>query len=300
MMQTLYTFLLTAAIACPLAAQTPIGQQGNASYYNDKYIGARTSNGEAYTGTEFTAAHLSFPFGSLVKITSPTTQKSVVVRINDRLSDKSILVINLSMAAAKVIGLDKKGREIVDIELVKNFPLGEWHDEPVAYSAATKRANAEPTETAPEDTRMVRPTLKVGKLAAKKLQPDPPIATIVTADTTVSVTNTAPPTFGLRKITHSEVTIEAKGYAVQIAAMSTYNAALTVVNKLQLENKIADVLIAQSKAAVATDNLFLVFVGPFSDEKKAMQYAKNCKANGSDAFVVNLAKLNPLLEPAHP
>ena len=162
-MQKIYTtLLLTTCLfgsvykAC--LAQTPITQSGNGSYYNDKYIGARTANGEKYDAKDFTAAHLTFPYGSLVKISSPTTQKSVVVRINDRLSPQSPLAINLSMAAAKIIGLDKRGRDVVEIELVKNFPLGEWREQATAYSTATQRADNGSTETG--DTTITEDTLQ--------------------------------------------------------------------------------------------------------------------------------------------
>src|ERR1043166_2876764 len=56
------------------------GMSGVASVYS----GGRTANGEHASAGGLTAAHRSLPFGTLVKVTNRRSQRSVVVRINDR------------------------------------------------------------------------------------------------------------------------------------------------------------------------------------------------------------------------
>lgn len=83
----------------------PIGfvQSGVASYYDDSFAGEKTSNGEVYDPTAFTAAHPSLPFGTWVTVTGPSG--SVSVRINDRGPFVGGRIIDLSRAAAEAIGL---------------------------------------------------------------------------------------------------------------------------------------------------------------------------------------------------
>ena len=86
-----------------------IKKQGKASFYADKFVGRKTANGETFSNNDFTAAHKSLPFNSLVRVTNPENNKTTVVRINDRGPHIKGRVIDLSKAAAKKIGLDFQG-----------------------------------------------------------------------------------------------------------------------------------------------------------------------------------------------
>lgn len=86
-----------------------IRQQGKASFYADKFVGRKTANGEIFSNNDFTAAHKTLPFNSLVRVTNPENNKTTVVRINDRGPHIKGRVIDLSKAAAKKIGLDFQG-----------------------------------------------------------------------------------------------------------------------------------------------------------------------------------------------
>ncbi len=55
-----------------------------ASWYGPRFHGRLTANGEIYDQNAYTAAHKSLRFGTLLRITNPRTNKSVIVRINDR------------------------------------------------------------------------------------------------------------------------------------------------------------------------------------------------------------------------
>ena len=55
-----------------------------ASYYGKKHHGKKTASGEIFDMNKSTAAHKKLKFGTIVKVTSIATNKSVLVRINDR------------------------------------------------------------------------------------------------------------------------------------------------------------------------------------------------------------------------
>ncbi len=79
-------------------------ESGMASIYHDR----RTASGEAFLPHRLTAAHRSLPFGALVRVTSPRTGRSAIVRINDRGPFVKGRIIDLSPAAAASIGLTKQ------------------------------------------------------------------------------------------------------------------------------------------------------------------------------------------------
>ena len=98
-----------------------------ASWYGPRFHGKLTANGEIYDQMAFTAAHKSLKFGTLLKITNPQNQKSVIVRINDRGPYIRGRQLDLSKAAALQIGLYQKGVQKVEVEQVSlkgvNFPV---------------------------------------------------------------------------------------------------------------------------------------------------------------------------------
>jgi rare lipoprotein A len=103
--------------ATPAATRTIAG--GSASYYAAKFEGRPTASGERYRAAQLTAAHRSLPFGSLVRVTNPTTGKSVTVRVNDRGPFTAGRVIDVSRAAAEELGLIARGHAPVELELIE-------------------------------------------------------------------------------------------------------------------------------------------------------------------------------------
>lgn len=90
--------------------------QGYASFYSHEFAGRKTANGERFNPQALTAAHKSLRFNSLVRVTNLKNNRSVIVRINDRGPFVHGRVIDLSLAAAKV--LDINGVAPVNIELL--------------------------------------------------------------------------------------------------------------------------------------------------------------------------------------
>ena len=104
MRKLLLTLGFFSAIA--LAPTVALAKSGWASYYT---CCKTTANGERYNKMGLTAAHRSYKFGTRVKVTNLKTGKSVVVRINDRGPFVKGRIIDLSLGAARVIGLSKSG-----------------------------------------------------------------------------------------------------------------------------------------------------------------------------------------------
>ena len=90
---------------------------GIASYYAAKFHGRRTASGEIFNTNAMTAAHLTLPFGTKLKVTNLKNGQSVVVRVNDRGPHVRGRIIDLSVAAAKKIGLVHAGTTRVKLEV---------------------------------------------------------------------------------------------------------------------------------------------------------------------------------------
>ncbi len=93
--------------------------QGVVSYYAHDFNGKQTSNGETFDMNDLTAAHRNFPFGTKVKVTNLENNKSVVVRVNDRGPFVEGRIMDLSLAAAKVIDLIKTGTTQARLEVLQ-------------------------------------------------------------------------------------------------------------------------------------------------------------------------------------
>lgn len=103
------------------ATAPPSGQAiggGEASYYGNELAGRPTASGERFQPTALTAAHRTLPFGSRVRVTNQRTGRSVIVRINDRGPFAKNRVIDLSLGAARQIGLASSGVAPVRLELL--------------------------------------------------------------------------------------------------------------------------------------------------------------------------------------
>jgi rare lipoprotein A len=92
---------------------------GIASWYGPGFHGKKTASGERFDQDGLTAAHCCWPLGLRARVTLLSTQKSVVVRINDRMPpNKKGRVLDLSRGAARRIGLIGPGIGRVRIEVL--------------------------------------------------------------------------------------------------------------------------------------------------------------------------------------
>ena len=90
-----------------------------ASYYAKDFHGKRTSNGERFNMNDYTCAHKSLPFGTILRVTNLANGKTVDVRVNDRGPFVASREIDLSKAAAIKLGRIGSGTTKVKLEIVK-------------------------------------------------------------------------------------------------------------------------------------------------------------------------------------
>jgi rare lipoprotein A len=108
------------ADAKPLATET-----GLASWYGPPYHNRRGSNGEVYNMNAMTAAHRTFPLGSIVRVTNIKTGHTALVRITDRGPFIPGRIVDLSLAAAHKLDVWLPGVAEVKVELMESgAPLG--------------------------------------------------------------------------------------------------------------------------------------------------------------------------------
>ncbi|WP_044041825.1 septal ring lytic transglycosylase RlpA family protein [Caballeronia insecticola] len=103
----------------PITAGPNIGnfeQNGKASWYGRMFHGRKTASGEKFNMNAMTAAHRTLPLASWVRVTNEANHKTVVVKINDRGPYVRGRVIDLSYAAAAVLGMRGAGTQKVKIE----------------------------------------------------------------------------------------------------------------------------------------------------------------------------------------
>ncbi|MBP1629830.1 MAG: RlpA-like protein [Bacteroidetes bacterium] len=95
-----------------------------ATYYHDKFVNRKTSTGELFSQTKYTAAHKTIPLNTLVKVTNKKNGRSIIVRINDRCKKKG--VIDLTLVAAKRIQMIESGSIPVKVEVISNDYYDIW------------------------------------------------------------------------------------------------------------------------------------------------------------------------------
>ena len=102
----------------PAGLESAAFVDGVASYYGREHHGKKTANGEIFDMNKLTAAHRSLSFGSQVKVTNLSNQRSVIVRINDRGPYYQGRIIDLSLAAAERLEMVKAGITKVKLEVL--------------------------------------------------------------------------------------------------------------------------------------------------------------------------------------
>ncbi|HEX4637303.1 MAG TPA: septal ring lytic transglycosylase RlpA family protein [Rhizomicrobium sp.] len=91
-------------------------QTGIASFYGHAHDGNPTANGKHFDHRDFTAAHRSLPFGTLVRVTNLSNGRAVTVQITDRGPHIQRRVIDVSLAAARALRMQAKGLTRVRVE----------------------------------------------------------------------------------------------------------------------------------------------------------------------------------------
>jgi len=119
---SIFLLITLFAFSFPGFAETqdiPMLFYGEASWYGEQFQGKQTASGEIYDMNSLSAAHKSLPFGTRVRVTNLENNKEVVVRVNDRGPFTPGRVLDLSLAAAKLLGFAEQGTAKVEARVVE-------------------------------------------------------------------------------------------------------------------------------------------------------------------------------------
>jgi rare lipoprotein A len=92
-------------------------QRGIASWYGTEYEGKPTASGELFNPADMTAAHPSLPFGTMLRVTNTLNNREVIVRVNDRGPFINTRILDVSLAAARVLDIINTGTAPVVVDL---------------------------------------------------------------------------------------------------------------------------------------------------------------------------------------
>ena len=98
------------------AAVVTDAKRGVAGWYHAAFEGRQTANGERFSNDAMTCAHLTYPFGTRLRVTNVRNGKSVVVRVNDRGPFHRSRHIDLTKRAAAELGFMHQGLTTVTME----------------------------------------------------------------------------------------------------------------------------------------------------------------------------------------
>ena len=113
-------------------------ENGTGVYYADALNGQRTAFGEVYRIDGYSAAHKTYPLGTVIRVTNLENNRTINVRVNDRIAANSRDIVSLSKAAAQQIGLVEAGRSRVRVEKIGFAPAD-------PYAADSPYASAPPS-----------------------------------------------------------------------------------------------------------------------------------------------------------
>ena len=114
-----FTFVILMFLKSSLLAAQVYKNGVTASYYAEDFHGKRTSNGERFNMNDYTCAHKSLPFGTILRVTNLANGKTCDVRVNDRGPFVETREIDLSKAAAVKLDMIGTGTAKVKLEIVK-------------------------------------------------------------------------------------------------------------------------------------------------------------------------------------
>jgi rare lipoprotein A len=240
-------------------AQVGFTQEGLASYYANEFEGRTTASGERFSHKKATCAHMSIPFGALVKITNLENNATAIVRVNDRGPFVPDRIIDVSQSVAERLGMIGKGPVKVSIEVVDNNGYSIQKSEQVEQ---TKKAETPVVVAQPKvekETSETKKTETTEKIEEKKK--DSELFTL--------------------KVEASEI----KGFSIQIGSYKE------LVNVLRIAADIQSSTKKETRVQVITingDKIYRLMVGSFSNRKEAETAKEKIAKIYKDCFIVEL------------
>tara|TARA_R110002074_G_scaffold37052_3_gene100808 strand:+ start:1175 stop:2194 length:1020 start_codon:yes stop_codon:yes gene_type:complete len=240
---------------------------GYASWYGEELAGNLTANGEIYNPQGISAAHKTLPLPSYVEVTALETGRTILVRVNDRGPFANDRLIDLSLGAARQLGIDRDGVSGVRVRKVNpneqeravlrmGSPAAERIATPDSLLAILRKNLA----------KLPRPQAPVSQAAAPAYSPpavgavNRPVAKKAngTRDGRFIVEGPGRPVSAESSVGNNYVGGLPGSYVVQVAAFSDKSRADTLAGK-----------IGAKVMADRTRTIWRVRYGPFASEQEA-------------------------------
>jgi rare lipoprotein A len=249
-----------------LMGQTGYVQEGKASFYADKFEGRTTASGERYSHSRSTCAHLTLPFGTLVRVTNLANNESLVVRVNDRGPFVPNRIIDLSRSAAEKLGFIQYGIADVKIEAIEGE--GDSTGPPVATSYTNSKPKDVSRPKPQPQPKKVEETPQKQVQEVKRPSPTEIISSSEVELYSIDVTRQRP-----------------GGFTIQIGSYKE------LANLLRIADDLKTSLKKEVKVQVATINgekVYRLMLGEFSSRRDAEAYQPKAAQLYPDCFIVEL------------
>jgi rare lipoprotein A len=135
-----------SAVPLPLPTHKYSWRQiGLASWYGQQFQGRTTANGVRFDMNELSCAHRTLPLGTWVRVTNLRNHKWVVLRVNDRGPVPETRIVDLSSAAAHLLGMHRQGIARVRLDVIDPQQAADaiWLEHLHTLHAATQAAQAQ-------------------------------------------------------------------------------------------------------------------------------------------------------------
>lgn len=246
-----------------LAQVTDFVQEGKASFYADKFEGRTTASGERYSHKKSTCAHLSLPFGTLLKVTNLANNRSAVVRVNDRGPFVPDRIVDLSRSVAERLDFVQNGVTQVKIETINN--QGEQlMDQPETL----------PKQLQKQQTQLVSNN-QINNQTQRPSAPNPE------AKQKADAQNSINSEFFEVKSTK----IDPSGYTVQIASYKELVSVLRIAAEVE---KALNQKVQVQVTSLKGERIYRIMAGNFANANDARKFKEKASKIYHDCFVVQL------------
>ncbi len=109
------------------SSDTNSSMTGTASWYGNEFNNRKTASGKPFDQDALMAAHRTLPFGTLLRVTNLTNNKSCIVEITDRGPFVKHRIIDVSRGAAQELGFSNNGTAQVSLEVIAPANLAYLH-----------------------------------------------------------------------------------------------------------------------------------------------------------------------------
>lgn len=264
-----FTLLLVPTIGIGQSGYT---QEGKASFYADKFEGRTTASGERYNHSKKTCAHLTLPFGTLVRVTNLENNLSIVVRVNDRGPFVANRIIDLSRSAAKTLGFIDAGLAEVKIEVIDDGSITPQKTKPIEKNIERIEPEKTQKKEKASEGSWEKPT--------KPTRPEPNHPKAVERPKRETVIESEMELYKLNATRQTP-----KGYAVQIGSYKE------LANLLRIADDLRTSLDKEVRVQVATINgekVYRLMLGNFTSKKEANNFKSKATELYPDCFTVEL------------